>query len=351
MLIDAIIPPNDVQWLQYAHPNQQCRNMMPYSQDAQNKPVTERLDELPILFDDLNLSALPNAQQQLIALIDANLPQTQCGLCGHPEGCLPYAHAIVIQQEAHNKCVPGGQVVSDQIFRIIENSQVEKSQIDSNQIENTQFAPAETNPITQPSKQSTVNSLAVVPSKWTTNPNTGRPIEVRAIINEEDCIGCTKCIPACPVDAIIGTGKHMHSILTDLCTGCELCLPPCPVDCIELVPLKRTLTETERQSEQEHLRQRYHHHLDRAFAAVQDKRSNKPVVSMVESKLNNIASARANQTNMNNGVDNAELNAQQAQKTIANAKLRSKIKKLEKQLSVRDNANKRAELLRLQAQL
>lgn len=329
---------------------------MPYSQDAQNKPVTERLGKLPILFDELNLTALPNAQQQRIALIDANLPQTQCGLCGHPEGCLPYAHAIVVQQEAHNKCVPGGQVVSDQIFAIID-----KSQVDSNQIENTQSAPTETNtqpssessiePSSESSNQLTVNALAVVPSKWATNPQTGRPTEVRAMINEADCIGCTKCIPACPVDAIIGTGKHMHSILTDLCTGCELCLPPCPVDCIELVPLERTPTETERQSEQEHLRQRYHHHLDRAFAAVQDKRNNKPVVSMVESKLNNIASARASQTNVDNSVSNTEVNAQQAQKTIANAKLRSKIKKLEKQLSVRDNANKRAELLRLKAQL
>ncbi|MDO2162495.1 RnfABCDGE type electron transport complex subunit B, partial [Escherichia coli] len=75
----------------------------------------------------------------------------------------------------------------------------------------------------------------------------------------DECIGCTKCINACPVDAIIGSGKLMHTILTDLCTGCELCIPPCPVDCIDLVEDTQALpSEQQRIAEQNDLRQRYY---------------------------------------------------------------------------------------------
>lgn len=169
--------------------------------------------------------------------------------------------------------------------------------------------------------------------------STERPTEVRAVIREDDCIGCTKCIPACPVDAIIGTGKHMHTIFTDLCTGCELCIAPCPVDCIDLVPIERKLTESVRIQEQDNLRQRYHTHLNRVTLQLADSSNTKPVVSMVEAKLNNAAS------------QTLDISEQQAKDTIAAAKLRSKIKKLEKQLSVRENSNKRLELAELQAQL
>lgn len=177
------------------------------------------LTQLPVLFDELALDTLEAHTQALIAQIDACLPQTQCGLCDHPDGCLPYATAIVVANEPHNKCVPGGQPVTDAIAAILKKP-----------------------------------TLPAAPSKWSTNPDTKRPTEVRAIIREEDCIGCTKCIPACPVDAIVGTGKHMHTIFTDLCTGCELCLPPCPVDCIDLVPVSRTPSIEERQNEQQHLK-------------------------------------------------------------------------------------------------
>ncbi|WP_230656461.1 RnfABCDGE type electron transport complex subunit B [Psychrobacter sp. I-STPA10] len=263
-----------------------------------------RLQNLPILFDELQLSQAPLDKQQLIAQIDACLPQTQCGLCDHPDGCLPYATAIVMQNEAHNKCVPGGQPVSDHIADILGRSYLE-----------------------------------AVASKWQTNPDTQRPTEVRAIIREDDCIGCTKCIPACPVDAIVGTGKHMHTIFTDLCTGCELCLPPCPVDCIDLVEIERVPSEAQRQAEQSHLRGRYHTHLNRVAKQMQDKANTKPVVSMVQAKLNNA-------TNQSIDIDEA-----QAKNTIEQAKLRTKIKKLQKQLSVRANPKKQAELEQLQAQL
>jgi len=127
------------------------------------------------------------------ALIDACLPQTQCGQCGY-NGCMPYAEAIFSGQAKHNQCPPGGQ-------RVIENL----------------------------SKLLNKKPLPL-------NPNNGQeqPWSI-AKIRESDCIGCTKCIQACPVDAIIGTGKKMHSIIAELCTGCGLCLPPCPTDCIDLL--------------------------------------------------------------------------------------------------------------------
>ena len=265
-----------------------------------------RLTNLPILFDLLNIETLPIDVQEQIARIDASLPQTQCGLCDHADGCLPYAVAIVMDNEPHNKCVPGGQPVTDTIAQIIYTDM----------------------PI-----------LNAEPSKWPLDATSKRPVEVRAVIREDDCIGCTKCIPACPVDAIVGTGKHMHTIFTDLCTGCELCIAPCPVDCIDLVTVERTLSTTERILEQEDLRQRYHTHLNRVSKQLADSSNSKPVVSMVEAKLNNAASQSLN------------ISEAQAKNTIAAAKLRSKIKKLEKQLSVRPNESKQLELEDLQAEL
>lgn len=268
-----------------------------------------RLANLPILFDSLDLERLPAATQAKIARIDACLPQTQCGLCDHADGCLPYAVAIVIDNEPYNKCVPGGQPVTDAIAQIINQDSSD----------------------TQP--------LNAEPSKWPIDVSSQRPVEVRAVIREDDCIGCTKCIPACPVDAIVGTGKHMHTIFTDLCTGCELCIAPCPVDCIDLVTVERTLSTAERTLEQEDLRQRYHTHLRRVSKQLADSSNSKPVVSMVEAKLNNAASQSLN------------ISEEQAKNTIAAAKLRSKIKKLEKQLSVRPNESKQTELEALQAEL
>jgi len=268
-----------------------------------------RLANLPILFDSLDLERLPAATQAKIARIDACLPQTQCGLCDHADGCLPYAVAIVIDNEPYNKCVPGGQPVTDAIAQIINQDSSD----------------------TQP--------LNAEPSKWPIDVSSQRPVEVRAVIREDDCIGCTKCIPACPVDAIVGTGKHMHTIFTDLCTGCELCIAPCPVDCIDLVTVERTLSTAERTLEQEDLRQRYHTHLRRVSKQLADSSNSKPVVSMVEAKLNNAASQSLN------------ISEEEAKNTIAAAKLRSKIKKLEKQLSVRPNASKQTELEALQTEL
>ncbi|MGP5437252.1 RnfABCDGE type electron transport complex subunit B [Psychrobacter alimentarius] len=275
-----------------------------HSQDAQQT----RLADLPLLFTSLHIDTLPTDVQAKISRIDACLPQTQCGLCEHPDGCLPYAAAIVLDNEPHNKCVPGGQPVTDAIAQIL--------------YPDTHRIP-----------------LKAVPSQWPIDTDSRRPTEVRAVIREDDCIGCTKCIPACPVDAIVGTGKHMHTIFTDLCTGCELCIAPCPVDCIDLVTIEREFSVSEREAEQEDLRLRYHTHLRRVTEQLADSSNSKPVVSMVEAKLNNAASQSLN------------ISETQAKNTIAAAKLRTKIKKLEKQLSVRANEQKQAALEALQAEL
>ena len=267
-----------------------------------------RLSDLPILFDSLNITTLNDDVLDKIERIDACLPQTQCGLCEHPDGCLPYATAIVLNGEPYNRCVPGGQPVTNAIAQII-----------------------------NPNSDDAI--LNAVPSQWPIDATSARPTEVRAVIREDDCIGCTKCIPACPVDAIVGTGKHMHTIFTDLCTGCELCIAPCPVDCIDLITIEREVSTSERVSEQEDLRQRYHTHLNRVTEQLADSSNSRPVVSMVEAKLNNAASQSLN------------ISEAQAKNTIAAAKLRSKIKKLEKQLSVRANEQKQADLEMLQAEL
>ncbi|MDO4441870.1 MAG: RnfABCDGE type electron transport complex subunit B [Moraxella sp.] len=270
--------------------------------------ITNRLDKLPVLFSPLRLDEFDESRRIAIAQIDAILPQTQCGQCGHHDGCLPYAHGIVINHEPPSLCVPGGQVVADGIARILG-----------------------------------VSPMPAAPSKWQTDPTTSRPSEVRAIIQEADCIGCTKCIPACPVDAIIGTAKHMHSIITELCTGCELCLAPCPVDCIDLVAYARTLDDDARTQEQNHLRHRYHQHLNRVENTI--KQGTKPVVSTVESAMANVLSIAKEHTTM------PSIDQTVAKNTIAAAKLRTQIKKLNKQLSISDNDEVRTKLAQLAEQL
>lgn len=129
----------------------------------------------------------------LIQRIDALLPQTQCGKCGHP-GCRPYAEGIA-RGEAINKCPPGGTETIAELAQLLNLAPLE---LDSTRGE----APAQI-----------------------------------AFIREAECIGCTKCIQACPVDAIVGAAKLMHTVIVDECTGCDLCVAPCPVDCIDMLPL------------------------------------------------------------------------------------------------------------------
>ena len=257
-----------------------------------------------------------NSQIALIQNIDALLPQTQCGLCGHRDGCLPYAKSIAEGEEA-NKCVPGGQPVADALATLLKRPQ-----------------------------------LLAEESVWPIQSD-GRPQRMKAIIREDECIGCTKCISACPVDAIIGSGKLMHSILTDLCTGCELCIPPCPVDCIDLIEDDHVIpNETLRIREQNDLRNRYYSHIQRE----EQRRINRkgPVVrANIDTALFAQFSAQDDRVpdiliTQIEAKPAVQLNAQS---TIELAKLRTQIKKLEKQLSVRDDAKKRLLLDELNQQL
>ncbi len=131
----------------------------------------------------------------IVEKLDALLPQTQCGQCGYP-GCRPYAEAIA-NGDIINKCVPGGEPT---IKRIAELMGVE------------------------------------VPVDGPIEP----PIKKVAFIHEDLCIGCTKCIQACPVDAIVGAAKMMHTVIKSECTGCDLCVDPCPTDCIEMIEVPTT---------------------------------------------------------------------------------------------------------------
>ena len=130
----------------------------------------------------------------LVERIDALLPQTQCGQCRYP-GCRPYAAAIASGAAEIDRCPPGGEA--------------------------------------------TVRALAALLDRAprALDPAFGAPKPAQvAWIDEEKCIGCARCLPACPVDAIVGAPRQMHTVIAAQCTGCELCLPPCPVDCIELRP-------------------------------------------------------------------------------------------------------------------
>lgn len=159
--------------------------------------------------------------------IDALLPQTQCGHCGYP-GCKPYASAIA-EGDAFNKCLPGGDP--------------------------------------------TVRNLAHLLQKPVIALDAPPPPLSYAYIREAECIGCTKCIQACPVDAILGAAKQMHTIIRDECTGCDLCVEPCPVDCIEMRPFIQAAganliatdcgydaTDVKRADKADHYRKRFEAH-------------------------------------------------------------------------------------------
>jgi len=142
--------------------------------------------------------------------IDAILPQTQCGLCGY-NGCMPYAEALSKAEATIDLCPPGGVPGLMSIAQLLEQDP-------------TPY----------------INEME----------NKAKPIMV-AVVREAECIGCTKCIQACPVDAILGGAKQMHTVIAAECTGCELCIAPCPVDCIDM------LVVPDRENNSDHYRTRY----------------------------------------------------------------------------------------------
>jgi len=135
----------------------------------------------------------------LIERLDRLLPQTQCGQCGF-DGCRPYAEAMARGEAAIDRCPPGGDAGARSLARLLD--------------------------------------VPPLPYDRSRGPHLQPQV---AVIIEADCIGCTKCIQACPVDAIVGASKLMHTVVPPLCTGCELCVPVCPVDCIEMQPLPDTV--------------------------------------------------------------------------------------------------------------
>jgi len=136
----------------------------------------------------------------VVIQIDKLLPQTQCGQCTYP-GCRPYAEAIAAGEADINQCPPGGESTI----------------------------------------QALADLLGLDPKPL--NPEHGEHSEKTVVvIDEQVCIGCTLCIQACPVDAILGAPKQMHTVIEAECTGCDLCIPPCPVECIDIVPVRETIT-------------------------------------------------------------------------------------------------------------
>lgn len=149
-----------------------------------------------------------------VKAIDALLPQTQCGECGF-SGCLPYAEALAQGQAPIDRCPPGGVRTVEALAALL--------QCDASVYRATAAA------------------------------NTRAP--TRAVIREAECIGCTKCLQACPVDAIFGSAKRMHAIINDDCTGCGLCVEPCPVDCIEMQELDEPQYDPDRARDRYQARQ------------------------------------------------------------------------------------------------
>jgi electron transport complex protein RnfB len=129
--------------------------------------------------------------------VDSLLPQTQCGQCGYP-GCKPYAEAVASGEADINQCAPGGESTMFAIADLLGREPVE------------------------------VGDIVEKP-------------KCVAVIDERECIGCTKCLQVCPVDAIVGAAKQLHGVLAGECTGCELCVEPCPVDCIHMEAIPQTI--------------------------------------------------------------------------------------------------------------
>lgn len=163
-------------------------------------------------------------EQALIDQVDALLPQTQCGQCTYA-GCRPYATAMVRGEADINQCPPGGHRTAADLAALL--------------------------------------GRPVKP----VDPAFGDPLApaLVAYIHEELCIGCARCLPACPVDAIIGAARFTHTVIEPDCTGCKLCIPPCPVDCIEMRPARHPPSQTDaaRLERRDLARQRFIAHTQR----------------------------------------------------------------------------------------
>ncbi|MGE0558632.1 MAG: RnfABCDGE type electron transport complex subunit B [Burkholderiales bacterium] len=181
--------------------------------------------------------------------VDALLPQTQCGLCGH-HGCRPYAEAIAGGTAAINRCPPGGDELIAEIATLLG-----------------------------------IAALPLDTACGTTMP------PAAAFINEAACIGCALCITACPVDAIVGARRRMHTVIAAECTGCALCLPPCPVDCITLEPTGAPRDRAAQRNASLHLKKRHESHLQRLRERQEIKRAQRAAADAIARKRETVARA------------------------------------------------------------
>ena len=154
-----------------------------------------------------------------VEAIEACLPQTQCGLCDYP-GCKPYAQAIIKGEVDIDHCHPGGEKTLDALALLMGVN-------------------------AQPMRQTVIDQQ--------------EPLML-AVIDKDACIGCTKCLPPCPVDAIVGARKRMHTVIESICTGCGLCIEPCPMDCITLVPNSKVASRSWDEVQAQDNKQRFEIH-------------------------------------------------------------------------------------------
>lgn len=169
-------------------------------------------------------------QKTNIEAINDCLPQTQCKLCTY-DGCKPYAEAIINEHDRIDRCLPGGTQTLHKLAELTDQDA----------------------------------------SPFVDDLKTREKPRLVAVIREAECIGCTKCIQACPVDAILGTTKLMHTVIEKECTGCELCVEPCPVDCIDLI--ETGPSGSIKPKESQHYRQRYEARLERLAKLEQTART------------------------------------------------------------------------------
>lgn len=230
---------------------------------------------------------MPDSPKPLADRIEDLLPQTQCTKCGYP-ACRPYAEAIADGSAAINQCPPGG---AEGIARM-----------------------------------AALLGKPIIPLNPVNGVERERPV---AVIDESACIGCTLCIQACPVDAIVGAAKQMHTVVPELCTGCDLCVAPCPVDCIAMVPVTpgRTGWDAWSQAEADAARAR---HDARATRLKRDKEEN-------DARLAAKALAKLNEVNASAPVTDEERAEKERKRAIIQAAMERA--RLQKEKAAQQAAN------------